>query len=52
MGWTKERILEVGQINKWENENNYEYLGAVEDLKEGREAIVELFDIIDVTIAL
>ena len=22
LGWTKERILEVGQINKWENENN------------------------------
>ena len=22
LGWSKERILEVGQINKWENENN------------------------------
>ncbi len=22
LGWTKERILEVGQINKWENKNN------------------------------
>jgi hypothetical protein len=22
LGWTKERILEVGQIKKWENENN------------------------------
>ncbi|MEE2700110.1 MAG: type IX secretion system sortase PorU [Bacteroidota bacterium] len=22
LGWTKERILEVGQINKWENANN------------------------------